>query len=279
MRVAEVLGQSREVAVVRRFEHGAGGTSLVRVDGVVVVLKAWATPSVQSAHLPAALEAMSRMQARGVPVPTVVEQGVVDGYEFLLYDVLPGHWPTHVTGTVLDDLLSVVDAERDAAAENVDQASVVRRMLTVGDPLSDIDPVTVRKHSVGRGLLAEAGNRLDRCDASELRGGDVVHGDFAPENVLVDGGRLTGVVDWERCRVGDASFDLVGALYDMEIGDKADRQVRRDFAQALRARVPDAVLDLYLAVYAVRYASWAIGTPMESEVLRHSAMLIDYRAG
>jgi Ser/Thr protein kinase RdoA (MazF antagonist) len=277
MRVANFLGQSRDVALLRRFAHGAGGTSLVRVDGVVLVLKAWATPSALSTHLPAALERMSTMRTRGIPVPTVVEHGVADEYEFLLYEVLPGHWPTQVTVEVLDDLLSVVDAERDATAEDVDEASVVRRMLTHGDPLSDIDPVRASTHPVGRLFLAEAVQRLDRCDPSKLRSRDIVHGDFAPENLLVDAGRVTGVVDWERCRVGDAAFDLVGALYDMEIGHKANRRVRRDFSRALKIRVPDDVLDLYLAVYAVRYASWAIGTSMESDVLAQSAALIGYR--
>ncbi len=277
MRVAEDLAQSRDVAMMRRFKHGAGGTSLVRVDGVILVLKAWATPSLLSTHLPAARERMSRMRACGVPVPNVVEHGVADGNEFLLYEILPGRWSGRVTSGVLDGLLMVVDAERDAAAECVDQASVVRQMLTDGDPLSDINPPVVDAHPVGRALLAEARTRLERCDPSELRGGDIVHGDFAPENLLVDGGRVTGVVDWERCRVGDAAFDLVGALYDMEIGDKADREIRRDFAQAVLLRVPAAVLDLY-AVYAVRYAPWEIGSPMEDDVLKLGTTLIDYRA-
>jgi len=83
MRVANLPEQSRDVALVRRFAHGAGGTSLVRVDGVVLALKACATPSPLSTHLPAALERMSTMKTPGIPVPLVVDHGVADGYEFL----------------------------------------------------------------------------------------------------------------------------------------------------------------------------------------------------
>lgn len=119
MRVVEYLAQSRDVAMVRRFVHGSGGTSLVRVDGVALVLKAWGTPSLLSTHLPAALERMSRMRGRGVPAPAVVEHGVADGNEFLMYEVLPGRWPGRVTSGVPHGLLMVVDAERDAAAECV----------------------------------------------------------------------------------------------------------------------------------------------------------------
>jgi aminoglycoside phosphotransferase len=277
MRVADAFGEGRHVSVVHRFEHGAGGTSLIRVDGVVLVLKAWATPSLLSRHLPSALDRMARMRARGIPIPTVVENGHAAGCEYLLYEVLAGQWPARVTNGVLGGLLVCVDAERDAAGERVDQASVVRRMLTDGDPLSDIDPAVVNTHPVGRRFLDEARTRLERCDPTELRGGDIVHGDFAPENLLVDGDRVTGVVDWERCRVGDAGFDMVGALYDMEIGEKAERQARRDFARALLDRVQAAPLDLCLAVYAVRYASWAIGTTMQDDVLRLAMRLVDYR--
>jgi aminoglycoside phosphotransferase (APT) family kinase protein len=37
----------------------------------------------------------------------------------------------------------------------------------------------------------------------------VVHGDVGPHNVLVDAGRLTAVLDWERSHVGDPAEDLV----------------------------------------------------------------------
>ena len=59
-----------------------------------------------------------------------------------------------------------------------------------------------------------------------MTGGDIVHGDFAPENVLARRGHLSGVIDWEQCRVGDARIDLVGLLFDMELGAKARPAVR-----------------------------------------------------
>lgn len=40
----------------------------------------------------------------------------------------------------------------------------------------------------------------------------LAHGDFGPTNLLFDGGRLTGVVDWEFAHAGDLSMDLGNLL-------------------------------------------------------------------
>jgi hypothetical protein len=47
------------------------------------------------------------------------------------------------------------------------------------------------------------------ADGSATIGDDLVHFDFHPGNVLVDRGRLTGVVDWDGARRGDRHLDLV----------------------------------------------------------------------
>jgi len=39
----------------------------------------------------------------------------------------------------------------------------------------------------------------------DLPSGDVVHVDFHHRNVLLDGGAVTAVIDWEGCRSGDAA--------------------------------------------------------------------------
>jgi aminoglycoside phosphotransferase (APT) family kinase protein len=40
----------------------------------------------------------------------------------------------------------------------------------------------------------------------------LAHGDFGPTNLLSDGGRLTGVVDWEFAHAGDLYMDLGNVL-------------------------------------------------------------------
>ena len=87
--------------------------------------------------------------------------------------------------------------------------------------------------------------------------------------------RLCAVVDWERCRAGDAGFDLVGVCFDVELGPRASQPVRARLDRALRERVPAPALAAYTAIYAARYASWAIGTSMEREVIELGSRLVD----
>ena len=130
----------------------------------------------------------------------------------------------------------------------------------------DITPSALEGQGAGRALLGRARACLEACDPGPLTGGDIVHGDFAPENVLADRGRLSGVVDWEQCRAGDARFALIGLLFDVDLGAKAAPAVGTRLRDARGQRIPAPLRALYTAIYAVRYTSWAVGTEMEDEV-------------
>jgi Ser/Thr protein kinase RdoA (MazF antagonist) len=254
--------------MIRRFRHGSGGTSLVALEGQRVVLKAWPACSPTTTNLPLAFERMQVLRAKGVAIPEVVEHGELVGHCYVAYEHLPGRWPPRVTAGLLGELIGVVDAERGSApGDGQDWPLTLRAMLFDGDPLFDIAPAVLETHPTGHALLGEARARLQACDPALLTGGDIVHGDFAPENALVRKGHLCGVVDWERCRVGDARLDLVGMLFDIELGTKANASVSAQLRRTLSQRLAVPLLALYTALYAVRYASWAIGTPMEQEVL------------
>lgn len=40
----------------------------------------------------------------------------------------------------------------------------------------------------------------------------ICHGDFHPQNVLVEGGRVTGVLDWPNALIADPAFDVASTL-------------------------------------------------------------------
>ncbi|MEV5975873.1 aminoglycoside phosphotransferase family protein [Streptomyces sp. NPDC052114] len=48
-----------------------------------------------------------------------------------------------------------------------------------------------------------------------------VHGDLQPGNVLVDGGRLSAVIDFECMGTADPAVDLIAAWYLMDAGSRA----------------------------------------------------------
>jgi aminoglycoside phosphotransferase (APT) family kinase protein len=74
-------------------------------------------------------------------------------------------------------------------------------------------------------LLRAAGRWLGANWPTGGRAG-LVHGDFKANNILVDGDRVTAVLDWELCHVGDpvedlawtllwtTRWDVVGGLFD-----------------------------------------------------------------
>lgn len=58
----------------------------------------------------------------------------------------------------------------------------------------------------------EASSLLDRA-CSRAAAPCLVHGDLGPVHVLVNGGRLSGVIDWTDAHVGDPAIDLAWALF------------------------------------------------------------------
>ncbi|MBP2380331.1 phosphotransferase family protein [Brachybacterium sacelli] len=274
--VLESLSAHRGAELVHRFDHGVGGTSLIALDGSRQVLKAWPASEEDRARLDTSLELADTMRTRGVAVPRVLERGEVGGVGYALYEHLPGAWSDQLGPEAMDGLVQIVDAERDAAPHpNPGWHDELRRMLARGDASFDIDPQALLAAPAAARVLEEARRRLDACAAGSLRTADIVHGDFAPENVLLHEGRVVGVVDWERARIGDAGIDLVGAIFDLEIWEKAAAGPRRRLWTAASERMPPEALAAYVGVYAVRYLSWSVGTSMESQVLDLAHRLLE----
>ncbi|TCC46840.1 hypothetical protein E0H75_27775 [Kribbella capetownensis] len=264
----ELLSCCRSIELVRIFDHGAGGTSLARLDGEPVVVKAWPTTRQREQTLSTGLSSARIMVDRSVPIPRLLERGIVGDYSYLLYEYVEGEWPSRVDQNLAGQMLALTELQRDAAPRaDPDWPVKVARMITDGDPSLAIHPERLRNHAQGQAILRTTQAALDTCDPSHLRSKDVVHGDFAPENLLVDDGQISAVIDWEQSRTGDVAFDLAGMIYDIELGSKASPQVLASLYRAINSRVLPDAWRLYTAVYAIRYASWALNTDMESDVL------------
>jgi len=89
---------------------------------------------------------------------------------------------------------------RDAATSFAQAQEIRDRMAVEVLPLL---PAPVR--SPGEALLARM-----RTPPPEAR---VIHGDLGPQHILVAGGRVTGIIDWGDCGVGDPALDLAWTRY------------------------------------------------------------------
>jgi aminoglycoside phosphotransferase (APT) family kinase protein len=91
----------------------------------------------------------------------------------------------------------------------------------------------------------------------ELPSGDVVHVDFHHRNVLVAEGEVSAVIDWEGCRPGDASFDLVTLAFGLTVAEVSAQAREAVWEEVCRRTVPTA-RRAYAAHMALRQVDWSI---------------------
>jgi hygromycin-B 4-O-kinase len=169
--------------------------------------------------------AFQRFAAADLPIPEVVALGQVDAWHAACVTRrLPGVTLQACDGATLarvadqvGDVLGVIgaaDLRGTAGFEEFDERgrgahASWREFLGVplGYPWASAGPpagpVAVRT------LLPALGRLLDACP-EERR---LVHFDFGSNNVLTDGERVTGVLDWAEAAFGDPLFDVAGVLF------------------------------------------------------------------
>lgn len=184
-------------------------------DGRAVVVQEYADPAVAWSRIHAAEQLALPLNDHGVPVPKVVAQALDASPPWAAFERLPGEPGYVAAGHDLSDPAFPAMA--------ADMGRIVRRM-------SELDPRGLDLPSLwadGDGLAGVAPAwlqplepLLDQTDVAATR--DVIarvsalfhdrppvvcHGDFGPQNVLVVGERVSGLLDLEDARIGDPLLD------------------------------------------------------------------------
>ncbi|MFV2215500.1 phosphotransferase family protein [Actinomadura sp. LOL_016] len=189
---------------LRRLSGGASReTWAFTADGRPLVLRRDppTAPDAEAMAREAAL--LSSAAAAGVPVPTLVDHGDdLDGAPYLIMERLAGE-------TIPRRLLRT---PRPGLAR--DLGAILARLHTMasvpglpdGDPLDALaeyyDAFDEPRPAV------ELAFRWLRENRPSPTGRTVVHGDFRNGNLMIDGPRVTGVLDWELSHLGDPAEDL-----------------------------------------------------------------------
>jgi aminoglycoside phosphotransferase (APT) family kinase protein len=166
-----------------------------------------------AAHLP-------RLAARGYPVPAVVWHGALDDqWHVTVQSRLPGRplWPaTSLTWPMLEPLLRLIELQAEAGvpAGDRDFAGYVANVLF--DDWDDVWPDAERASPAAARLCARLRRWLQPVWGLRLPPADYVHSDLNLSNVLADGTRITGVVDWDEFGLGSRALDLVVLAFDCE---------------------------------------------------------------
>jgi hypothetical protein len=157
--------------------------------------------------------------ARGYPVPAILWHGVVNAEWYLIVqNRLPGRPLSALDGPLLDAALRLVESQADAGipAEDRDFTGYVANVL-----FDDWDEVwtDAGRACAAAGPLCERVRRwLEPAWGLRLPPTDYAHNDLNLSNVLTDGARITGVVDWDEFGLGSRALDLVALAVDCERG-------------------------------------------------------------
>jgi Ser/Thr protein kinase RdoA (MazF antagonist) len=241
--------------------HGeSGGAFEVRTaDGSRAVLKLY-MGDVLDLDAPSAF--VDALRARRYPAPATLARGEVDGYAYEIQERLPGEATEHLTPAMLPQVLALNALQRDVGV--IGRGPWIDEMVStiLDGRIGYCEHGAMTEHSdETRALLARCFRIADGARGLRASDTDVVHYDFSPYNVLTEGNRITGVVDWNGATNGDAAFDLVTlAFYTY------DEAVRSDLLAAAAAQTDPEAVGLYAAHMALRSVDWTIRNHEELEV-------------
>ena len=130
---------------------------------------------------------------------------------------------------------------------------------------------TLEQHSdESRDLIRLCRRAVERY-ADGVRGHrDIVHWDYTLANVLVDRGRVSGVIDWGGTRTGDRLFDLATLIYYA-------RGQAPELERYVVERIGREGLSVYLAHMCVRQSDWSVRhhePPAGDEVVAYSLEVV-----
>jgi len=138
-----------------------------------------------------------------------------------------------------------VPAPMDAPVNTVRGVPLEARQAVVEERMRRLDD---RTDAVTPGIRSVWQSALSAPIATEAMW---LHGDLHPRNVLVDGGRLCGIIDWGDITSGDVATDLASIW--MLFGDRSARS--RAIASYLPRRSPSADPD---EAVVTRARGWAV---------------------
>jgi hypothetical protein len=155
--------------------------------------------------------------ARGYPVPTIVWHGPArDQWHLIVQNRLPGRPLTALDGPLLDEVLTLVGRQADAAipAGDRDFAGYIANVLF--DDWDEVWADAGRAGGAAPALCARIRRWLTPVWGLRLPAADFAHNDLNLSNILSDGERITGVVDWDEFALGSRALDLVVPALDCE---------------------------------------------------------------
>jgi aminoglycoside phosphotransferase (APT) family kinase protein len=216
---------------------------------------------------------IEQCRARGVPAPEIIagQASPADGaLPYLIARRMPGV-PAHTVALSDSERRSVLGQLAEAAARmhSIPLAGfgpLVKRGSTyvgTGGSLGDevlwrLPDLPAEALALNRALAVRERFASER-EALNRRQGALVHADFRFENALLEGARVSAILDFELACSGDPAIDLASLLY-CNGRDDADLPVILDGYGRLDLLAPEETLMkrllLYQSFYALEHLFW-----------------------
>jgi hypothetical protein len=251
--VDEVLGQLAEATGLRltadgRCPGGQVGACYVRwPDGHRSVLT-W-RPGEGQDDTTALVEAA---RSAGIPAPRYELVADLGGAQAIVQELAPGVPPATTDQRLVAEMVELSGRCAGLLADRPELPPPALYLRHSGPGFCLHEPLAGSGRRTARLLdwVRSVGVERDIAD-----GPDLVHTDFHPGNVLVDDGRISGVVDWDGIGRGDRALDLVVLRFDLhlrapDLGGWMD--------EVLSQSVPADRLRAYWAHTGLRLVDWAI---------------------
>ncbi len=267
------LNQDRGTSykIVGRYASGEGGVAsqVVDDDADRYVLKLGEghefrpEPAARTTQL---------LRSLGYPAPEYVAIGTVERMSYSLQRVMPGEpIGLRVRPELLPQLLHLNDLQRGRGeSANEEPERLIRGVMEGYTDFCIID--TFRTYSADSAALLHALQRIVAVRASDCpKRNDIIHFDFHTSNILIEGDRVTGVIDWEGSESGDCAFDLATLLfYTWPFYD-----FRGQLWRALIERTTRGAAAVYLAHMIVRQLDWSMRNHLGETVDRYKRIARD----
>jgi Phosphotransferase enzyme family len=151
---------------------------------------------------------------RGYPVPTILWHGMARGqWHVTVQDRLPGRPLTTLDGPLLEQVLALVGRQAGAAipAGSRDFTGYIANVL-----FDDWDEVWADAARASGPLCGRIRRWLQPVWGLTLPPADYAHNDLNLSNILTDGEKITGVVDWDEFGLGHRALDLAVLALDCQ---------------------------------------------------------------
>lgn len=163
-------------------------------------------------------------------IPKIVWEGVIDDYPAMIENRLPGKtldttWlnlPPETQNRIVQDIIEFIGYLRGRESNKIYSVNTGRKYNHFFDYFTDgieekIDAIKryTQAEKKLRDLLTIIKNPETKGEFKKIKI-TLVHGDLIIHNLLTDGKRLTGILDWEFALWGDPDYDLARLWYYRE---------------------------------------------------------------